>query len=338
MAISYLTDMRDIGGRAPTAQHYDEQVKMAKFAEELGYKTVFVAQNHASDDGFCPAPLAVLAAMARETKRIRLGTGIIQLPLTQFRRVVEEACVVDTLSNGRLTLGVGLGQYESEFKAFERSLKDRSKLMEDGLTFLRHSFSGEPLPDGLPLSVPPVQRPVPVVVGSYLARPTERAVRLADGQFMTCHMDQESDLGRRWKEIVSPALQKYGRSPDNFQLLLMSVIWASDNHKDDWRDFVEPAYLYRYNKSGSLFDKQKLPQLYDVLDSAKAQGPDGMRNRMLVDAPSKVAARLKKVREVYPFNEFIIYKLNGIPHDQFAKFLQTFREQVAPVVFPERKW
>lgn len=348
MAISYLTDMRDIQSleeferglppKRPTPDHYEEEIKIAKLADELGYKTAFAPQNHASNDGFCPAPFPVLAAFARETKRIRLGTGIVQLPLNQFRRVVEEATTVDVLSHGRVTLGVGIGGYDVEYKAFGRSLDDRSKLMEEGLNFIKPGLSGDDLPDGLCTAVPPVQRPIPLIVGCHLARPFDRAVRLADGQFMTCHIDQEKDLAQRWTNFVQPTLQKYGRSPANFQLLLMSCMWASEKPEDDWNDFVGPGYLYRKKKYEEHFGTQKLPLRYQQQDSAEKEGLGDLQDRMLIDKPAKLAVRLKKLRELYPFTELICMKVQSIPQDRFAKFLQIMREQVAPVVFPEKKW
>ena len=71
----------------------------------------------------------MLAALARETSRIRLGTAVILLPLTHPRRVVEEACVVDVLSGGRLTLGLGAGNYPNEFRVFGAGLAERGKVV-----------------------------------------------------------------------------------------------------------------------------------------------------------------------------------------------------------------
>lgn len=61
------------------------------------------------DDGYLPAPVVFLGAVARETDAIRLGTGVHLLTLTHPRRVAEEASLLDVLSDGRLTLGVGAG-------------------------------------------------------------------------------------------------------------------------------------------------------------------------------------------------------------------------------------
>lgn len=339
MSISFLTDMRDLpGNKRPPTENYEEQIKLARAADELGYKTVWVAQNHAIEDGFISAPLPVLSAFARETKSIRLGTGIIQLPLTQFRRVAEEACVVDVLSNGRLTLGVGAGQFASEFEIFGRSLGDRKKLMEEGISFIKPGLSGDPLPDGLPVSVLPVQRPIPLVTGGYNARSVERAVRLADGQFGSCHIDHEADLGRKWQDFVLPALRKYGRGPENFQLILLMTIWASDNYVDEWQEFVGPGFLQRKDKAQKWFGEQKVPQRHLAQNKAEARGLDELRSRMLIDKPSKIADRLKKLRSIYPFTELVVMKLHSIPHEHFAKFLLDFREQVAPIVFPEKRW
>lgn len=63
-----------------------------------------------------------------------------------------------------------------------------------------------------------------------------------------------------------------------------------------------------------------------------------MRPRRLIDTPAKIAARLQKLRSIFPFNELVVMKIQSIPHEHFTKFLETMREQVAPIIFPEKKW
>ncbi|WP_128947430.1 LLM class flavin-dependent oxidoreductase [Bradyrhizobium zhanjiangense] len=156
------------------------------------------------DDGFCPPPLTTLAAFARETKRIRLGTGIIQVPTMHPRRHLEEACIVDQMSNGRLTLGVGMGGHELEYRAFGVPYKECGKLMDQYLTFIKKGLAGEPLPDGMALAGPPVQRPIPIIGGTKSLAGTERSARITDGNIATNHMDHEEQLAKFWKEWLSP--------------------------------------------------------------------------------------------------------------------------------------
>ena len=166
-----------------TAAEFDEFVRLVKAAERLGFHAVWTSEQHGVDDGYLPAQFPVLAAFARETTTLRLGTGVILLPLTHPRRVVEEACVVDVLSNGRLILGLGAGNNPNEFRIFGVDRRQRKRLMDEGVAFIKAGLSGGRLPDGGWVNIAPVQRPIPLVLGGLLEPAIDRAVRLADGHF-----------------------------------------------------------------------------------------------------------------------------------------------------------
>ena len=79
-------------------------------AEALGFDSAWVAQHHFHElEGGLPSPVVFLAHVAARTRRIRLGTGIVTLPMENAVRVAEDAIVLDLLSGGRLELGVGTG-------------------------------------------------------------------------------------------------------------------------------------------------------------------------------------------------------------------------------------
>src|SRR5882757_8836781 len=102
-------------------------------AERHGFDSAWVAQHHFDgDEGGLPAPFVFLAHVAARTSRIRLGTGIVTLPLDEPVRVAEDAAVFDLISNGGLELGVGSGGTPSAFAGFGRDSADRAD------TFDRH--------------------------------------------------------------------------------------------------------------------------------------------------------------------------------------------------------
>jgi alkanesulfonate monooxygenase SsuD/methylene tetrahydromethanopterin reductase-like flavin-dependent oxidoreductase (luciferase family) len=324
---SLFTDMRNAPGTPPTPEHYDRIVELVQLAEELGYHTVWTTEQHAVDDGYLPTHLPVLSAFARETNRIRVGSGVILLPLTQFRRVVEEACVVDMLSHGRLTLGVGAGHHPHEFQAYGVSLKDRARLMEEGLQFLRPGLAGENLPDGLPVNVPPAQSPIPLVVGGVVAPAVDRAVRLADGHFAYAYVDPDTTLPAQWRERIAPSMERHEKSPGDFQLIFTSIVWASDDYRDEWKDYVYPAFLYQQQRYAEWAGDVPLPE--GLL--GPPEGIERLRQRMLIGTPNEIVERLNAIRAVYPFHEIVIWpQLPGVPYELADKCLRTFATEVAP--------
>jgi alkanesulfonate monooxygenase SsuD/methylene tetrahydromethanopterin reductase-like flavin-dependent oxidoreductase (luciferase family) len=102
--VSIYLDFRARPDTPPDAADFEDGIRLVQAADRLGFAHVWTTEQHGVDDGYLPAQLPMLAALARETTRIRLGAAVILLPLTHPRRVLEEACLVDVLSHGRLTL------------------------------------------------------------------------------------------------------------------------------------------------------------------------------------------------------------------------------------------
>ena len=100
-------------------QVYDEEVRQAVLADELDYDHLWVVEHHFEDYSFCPDNFVYLAHIAALTRRIRLATGAVILPWNiQPLRVAEKAALLDTLSGGRLILGMGRGLSRREFSQF----------------------------------------------------------------------------------------------------------------------------------------------------------------------------------------------------------------------------
>ncbi len=118
-------------------------------AETSGFDSAWIAQHHFHGaEGGLPAPFVFLAHAAAATTRIRLGTGIVTLPLELPVRVAEDAVVLDLLCDKRLEVGVGPGGNLTAFAAFGRDSKDRHALMNHNLDLMRTAWAGGTLPGG----------------------------------------------------------------------------------------------------------------------------------------------------------------------------------------------
>ena len=88
-------------------QLYGQVLEQARQAERLGYDTFWVAEHHFHEYGAVPNPAVFLAALSQQTRRLRLGTAISILTFHNPLTVAENYALVDQLSQGRLSLGVG---------------------------------------------------------------------------------------------------------------------------------------------------------------------------------------------------------------------------------------
>ena len=133
----------------PSPRVLHDTLALIDAAEGLGFDSAWVAQHHfGSETGRLPSPLVLLAAAARRTRRIALGTGVIVLPLESVLRVAEDAAVLDALADRRLQLGVGAGFEPDVFAAFGRDFDTRAALQAEALVSLRRALDGAPLGPG----------------------------------------------------------------------------------------------------------------------------------------------------------------------------------------------
>jgi putative FMN-dependent luciferase-like monooxygenase len=144
--LAFFTRLLDA---APAAERYRLAAEQIAHAEAHGYDAAWVAQHHFHEhEGGLPSPFVFLAHLAARTSRIRLGTGIITLPLELPVRVAEDAIVLDLLSNNRLELGVGNGGNPSAFAGFELDNEHRNEIFIRNLARLRTALKGEEIPGG----------------------------------------------------------------------------------------------------------------------------------------------------------------------------------------------
>ncbi len=134
-------------GSAEPRQLYRDYVELFVAAEELGFDSGWVAQHHFdASAGRLPSPFPFLAAVAQRTRRIRLGTAVVTLPLEDPIRVAEDAAVLDALSGGRVELGVGSGADPATFAAFGKNAERRREDNSAGVAALVSALAGQPVP------------------------------------------------------------------------------------------------------------------------------------------------------------------------------------------------
>ena len=115
----------------PAQRLYDDAVEQTKAAEQADFAVSWFAEHHFSNYCVCPSPLMMVARLAGETQRIKLGSGVVVVPLYHPVRLASEIGMVDALTHGRLVLGIGSGYQPYEFERFGEELgHSTGKLVE----------------------------------------------------------------------------------------------------------------------------------------------------------------------------------------------------------------
>src|SRR5712672_44638 len=125
----------------PTAEVFAEVAEQTRLADEFGYTIAWFAEHHFSNYCLCASPLMLVAHCASITKKIRLGTAVVVLPLYNPARLLAEIATSDALSNGRLMLGVGAGYQPYEFERFGVDIKANLEMTEEFCEILDRAFS-----------------------------------------------------------------------------------------------------------------------------------------------------------------------------------------------------
>lgn len=153
----------------PVAQQLEERLRLAELYDRLGFHAYHVAEHHGTPLGLAPSPNVLLAALAQRTRRLRIGALVNILPLYHPVRLIEEVCMLDHLSGGRLQLGVGRGISPVEIGFYGVDPEETRGLFAEALDVLLKGLTSEVLThhgehyrvDEMEMTMGPAQRPHP---------------------------------------------------------------------------------------------------------------------------------------------------------------------------------
>lgn len=179
-------------------------LEWARRAEDAGFSTLATI-GQVSYPGY--EELTVFAAAAALTERIRLTTNVLIAPARTTAELAKQAATVDQLSNGRLTLGFGVGWRPGDFSLTGQDFEGRGSRFDKQLRDLRKAWAGETLePDARPVSPPPVQDPIPILIGGTNAAAVRRVVEHGAGWTAGgMPPDAVADFGQRVRAAWSDA-------------------------------------------------------------------------------------------------------------------------------------
>ncbi|MBB6172928.1 alkanesulfonate monooxygenase SsuD/methylene tetrahydromethanopterin reductase-like flavin-dependent oxidoreductase (luciferase family) [Nocardiopsis mwathae] len=267
---------------------YDHHIELVELAEELGFDGVRLAEHHFRDYGVVPSILTFLGHLAARTERLRLGTGIVVLPLHHPVHVAEQAALVDVLSGGRLDFGVGRGYQSFEFDGFGVDLAEARARFDESLDVVLGLWSGKEfrhtgdfsrvapgLADGVRLHPAPLQAPHPPVhVAAVSPETVERyAARglpiLADP---AAPFRRVAEAAAAWRATATA----HGHDPEAAELVVSRSVYVAPTAEQARAD------LERFEASfdrARLFNRRSAP--IDARTGEVAQGFEYWQNRYL---------------------------------------------------------
>ena len=297
-----------------------EQLEIAQVAEELGYDSVWAAEAYGSDAA------TILAWLAAQTRTIKLGSGIFQIPARSAAMTAMTAATIDNLSGGRMLLGLGTSgpqvsegfhgvrfgkqlQRTREYVAVVRLALERKKI----------EFHGEtlelPLPDGpgkaLKLTIKPVQENIPIFLAVLGPKNVALAGEIADGWLPVFF---SPDHTKALRGPLEEGAARAGRSLNDFRICPSVNVMIGDD-LESARNAMRPVLALYVGGMGSReqnfynrlvstygFEKaaQEVQELY--LEGKKTEAMFALPDE-LIDLVSIVGPRDKAKEKIRAFRD-----------------------------------
>ena len=171
---------------APLSDYYEDRLALAEAYDRAGFYAYHLAEHHSTPLGMAPSPAVFLAAVAQRTRRLRFGPLVFALPLHHPLRLIEEICMLDHLSGGRLEIGFGRGSVATELEYYGVEPRDAQDIYAEAVDLVLKGLTSEVLDftgkrfafRNVPMELKPLQRPHPPVwYGVHAPESAERAAR-----------------------------------------------------------------------------------------------------------------------------------------------------------------
>ena len=319
--------------------HFEYVVEDSQLAEGLGFDVVLLAEHHFwAEASAWGSPLLALAGIAQRTKTIKLGTGVLLLPLYHPVHVAEDAAFLDMMSGGRLILGLGLGYIPEEFDIFQVSLRERASRLEEGTKVIQRLWSEETVDfegkhyrfKNATVLPRPVQKPrPPIILGGWAEKAVARAAALADGWMSgpSGHLERLKVC----RKVFFETWTRRGRDPKEAEIFILREVYVDENPhrvkevglkymlKTNYENFIVKGHLQRPElmaprTKGGEIDMDRLHENRWILGSPEEVVEEVARYQEELN-PTLLSCRL-----VYP----------GMPREDALRSIKLFGEKVLP--------
>ena len=327
--LGFFTRLLDQAGPAERYRLATEQIVQA---EKSGLDSAWIAQHHFHEaEGGLPAPFAFLGYVAARTSRIRLGTGIVTLPLEHPVRVAEDAAVLDLMCGGRFELGVGTGGNPTAFAAFGLDSAQRSEIFATNLDIVRNALAGKPLVGGDKIYPPRPQLCDRIWQATFSVSGGARAGKAGDGLLLSRTQPRSKDAPRATlADIQHPIIDAYlaalpaGCEP---RIMASRSVFAAEDREEALRlasNGLRRA-LPNFMAGGHLPPGETVAEMITAFDTH-------------VGTPDDVISSLRNDSTLERVTD-LVFQVHSVdpPHAHILRSIELIADKVAPALGWSRK-
>ena len=324
--------------------YYKDTIDFVIHAEQLGYDSVWMGEEHFYSFGICPSPQLFLTALARETTRMRLGSAISLLPFENPLRKAEDFAMLDLLSNGRLDFGVGRGVIPKHFEGFRVAPQESQARYEEALEIIRQAWTQEEFSyEGkfwqvpkLSLSPKPLQKPHPPIYRGTLSLEAYEAAGIAGDNtlvvpWLTAPYPEVKSRVERYRAL----LKEHGHRADNARNVFVFFLFIDRDYQSALTEGKEAARRYvdlflSFAPPELLAQLRSGDPLRQFLDRANSF-PEALEERGIVGTPQDCRRRLAELRDEFGIEHIAFYfHVGARDKHRVRQQMELFAKEVMP--------
>jgi alkanesulfonate monooxygenase SsuD/methylene tetrahydromethanopterin reductase-like flavin-dependent oxidoreductase (luciferase family) len=322
---------------------FDDRISFYSAADKLGFYCMHLAEHHCSPVNMAPSPSVFLAALARETKSIRLGPLCYLLTLYTPLRLLEEIAMLDHLSHGRLEVGIGRGvsPFELSYHNVDHSKSrdiflDAYQCIREGMITNELTYEGDFYRyEKAPIELHPYQKTPAFWYGSS----NTVGATFAGEHGMHFTANGPTDFAKKNIDAYKEALAKRGApevSKPEFKggaaIGALRQIYVAETDAEA-NAIAEPAALKHHEEINWLRNKHGVNELTARLNVPRAHDFRGMiqEGTVIAGSPSTVLAEIERQTEILGTNYILGYMMFGsLTLNQALRSLNLFSAEVMP--------
>ncbi|RKF12572.1 LLM class flavin-dependent oxidoreductase [Roseovarius spongiae] len=341
MKFSVVVNMGRLDGSQGIKEIAAEALELVQIADQGGFDAAWTAEHHTIELTVSPNPFQLLAYWGAQTRRIRLGTGVVAAPYWNPIRLAGEAALCDILTGGRLELGLGRGAYQYEFDRMAGGMDQREggRHLREIIPAVQALWSGDYAHDGELWQFPEtacVPRPLQKFPPMWVAARDENTFRFAVengcnvmSTALRKPFGEVEDLQRKFNEATAnlPA----GKRPEHATMRLACVYEDDAGREAAVNGAINFGRNFEnlFKGIGEVRHGYPEPVDFEIVANRDEYRPEALCENMLFGTPEEIIAKIERYREA-GVDHLLIGATFFMPHKVARRSLELFCDKVLP--------
>jgi len=327
-------------------QVFADETERILLSEALGYDSVWVPEQHFYPYCLVGDALQMAANIIGMTKRVRVGTAVVNLTFTHPLRFAERFAVLDHLSAGRADVAVGRGYQLPQYPVFGVDIAESRAIFNEALDIVIRAFEPEEFSyRGRFFDIPPVRiwpvpirRPAEILMHAAVSPPSvETSIRRDLPALLSKTFDPIA-AEAAWFKAYRESIEATGKDPEPFleRATVMKYVFVAPS-KQEAQELSREAFEWDYRVLEKLTTPREgeVVRGHELYENRKDYWPDysyedWADNVFIFDDPKGCAEKVAALRDAGIRNLILWGGVGGVAHSLIVRSMRLFAEQVAP--------